>query len=590
MTPSGIERAPGDGNASTRRPWKAIVEALAEEEVEFVFGLPGNPEFLYNDLADHPEITPILVRMETSAVFLAMAYARVSGKVGVLHASPGPGMANLVPGLLEAFYGCSPIVSLVSAADRNYEGMGVFQETPSMDLARPVSKWAVRIDIPERTTWTMERAFALAQNGKPGPVYVELPGDVAAANVTIPDYERPLVGLRPAAEPALAARAVELLLAARAPAIVAGGGVALSHAETELAELAKLLPAPVLTTPSGRGSISEHDPHAFGLVGLYRTESSAHALDSADTVLLVGTRMEEFQSGLWKLFPHDARVIQIDIDAFEIARNIKPDVALVGDAGLVLGQLSNGLAAASTDDAHRAAHLAELQAVRKEFEQEVERECAPVGDKLKTKQILHAVNSVLDGGVILVNENGGQDLWSYYCPYFKVGLRGCVAPAEQTVMGLGVAGAIGAKLGRPEATVVCVTGDSAFQMYAKEIPTAVQYGAPVLWIVLNNAGLGWPKWIQRATGEKYVATDFDAQPDHVALARASGAHAESISTPDGIRPALERAKAALDEGVPAVIDCAIDTWDYPRGFVDFHRDVWGLELPGDRTEVTTQAD
>ncbi len=585
MAPSGVDGGAGGGQDGTRRPWTAIVEALCAEGVEHVFGLPGNPEFLYNDLADHPEITPVLVRMETSAVFMAMAYARVSGKVGVLHASPGPGMANLVPGLLEASYGCSPIISLVSAADRNYEGMGVFQETPSMDLARPVSKWAVRLDIPQRTTWTMERAFALAQNGKPGPIYVEIPGDVAAASVEIPAYERPLVDLRPAADPALVEQAAALLGDAVSPAIVAGGGVALSRAEAELARFAERLQAPVLTTPSGRGSISEHDRLAFGQVGLYRTASSARPLDEADAVLLVGTRMEEFQSGLWKLFPNGARVVQVDIDPFEIARNIKPEVALVGDARLVLGQLADAL---GPDDARRVARsesLAELVAFKEAFERDVALECAPDAGELKTKQVLHAAGRVFTGKTILVHENGGQDLWSYYCPYYKVGSRGCVAPAEQTVMGLGVAGAIGAKLARPEASVVCVTGDGAFQMYAKEIPTAVQHGAPVLWIVLNNAGLGWPKWIQRATGEKYVATDFEAQPDHVAIAQACGAHAEQISAPAEALPALERARSALADGKPAVLDCVIDTWDYPPGFVDFHRDVWGLTLPGDRAEI-----
>ena len=174
-----------------RRPWAAVCDALEAEGVEYLFGLPGNPELLYNDLYEHPRITPVLVRHETSAVFMAMAYARVSGRIGVVHASPGPGMANLVPGLLEAFYACSPLVSLVSAADRNYEGMGVFQETPSLDLARPVSKWAVRLDLAHRTAWTLERAFHLAQNGKPGPVFVEIPGDVADTEAEIPDY-RPL--------------------------------------------------------------------------------------------------------------------------------------------------------------------------------------------------------------------------------------------------------------------------------------------------------------------------------------------------------------------------------------------------------------
>ena len=158
-----------------------------------------------------------------------------------------------------------------------------------------------------------------------------------------------------------------------------------------------------------------------------------------------------------------------------------------------------------------------------------------------------------------------------------------MAPAEQTVMGLGVAGAIGAKLARPGAAVVCVTGDGAFQMYMKEIPTAVQHAAPVLWVVIDNASLHWVKWIARATGERYLAVDFESQPDLAAVAEASGAHAERIDSAEALDGALARARAALDGGRPAVLVCAVDTWDYPPGFVDFHREVWGLELPQEMT-------
>jgi acetolactate synthase-1/2/3 large subunit len=296
------------------------VEALEAEGVEYVFGLPGNPQLLYNDLYES-SVRPVLVRMETSAVFMAMAYARVSGRVGVVHASPGPGMANLVPGLLEAHYACSPLVCVVSAAGREHEGSGGFQDAPSLEMARPVTKWAVRIDLPERTTWTMQRAFAVAQNGKPGPVFVEVPVDVAAAEAEIPGYRRPLVGLRSAGDSAAVERASQLLAASERPVIWAGGGVGLSGAEDALVALAETLDAPVVTTPSGRGSISEAHRLAFGSVGLYRTRSSARPVDESDCVLYVGTRLEEFQTGLGRYLPAPARVIQIDVDPFEIERN-----------------------------------------------------------------------------------------------------------------------------------------------------------------------------------------------------------------------------------------------------------------------------
>jgi len=560
---------------SHRRPWAAIVEALEAEGVEYVFGLPGNPQLLYNDLYESP-VRPVLVRMETSAVFMAMAYARVSGRVGVVHASPGPGMANLVPGLLEAQYACSPLVCVVSAAGREHEGAGGFQDAPSLEMVRPVTKWAVRIDLPERTSWTMQRAFAVAQNGRPGPVFVEIPVDVATAEAEIPRYRRPLTGLRSAGDPAAVDQASRLLAASERPVIWAGGGVGLSGAEDALVALAETLDAPVVTTPSGRGSISEAHRLAFGTVGLYRTRSSARPVDESDCVLYVGTRLEEFQTGLGRYLPATARVIQVDVDPFEIERSIAADVAVVGDAKLVLEQL-----AAATPPVRERPWTVELASFRAEYERAVESECSPGrAGPLRTKQVVNALNRVFADGFVLVHENGGQDLWSYYCPFVKVTAhRGCVAPAEQTVMGLGVAGAIGARLARPDADVVCVTGDGAFQMYMKEIPTALQHAAPVLWVVLDNASLHWVKWISRATGERYLAVDFDVQPDLAAVAAASGAHAERIESPDELDEALVRARAALHEGRPAVLVCAIDTWDYPEGFVEFHRDVWGLELP-----------
>ena len=284
-----------------------------------------------------------------------------------------------------------------------------------------------------------------------------------------------------------------------------------------------------MTTPSGRGSISEEHRLAFGSVGLYRTRSSARPVDEADCALFVGTRLEEFQTGLGHYLPDAATLIQVDVDPFEIERNIAADVAVVR-------RREARARAARRSRRHRVRErpwTVELAAFRAEYERTVESECSTGGTgPLRTKQVVHALNRVFPDGFVLVHENGGQDLWSYYCPFVKVTLhRGCVAPAEQTVMGLGVAGAIGARLGRPEADVVCVTGDGAFQMYMKEIPTALQHSAPVVWVVLDNASLHWVKWIARATGERYLAVDFDVQPDLVAVAVASGAHAERIETP-----------------------------------------------------------
>jgi acetolactate synthase-1/2/3 large subunit len=191
--------------------------------------------------------------------------------------------------------------------------------------------------------------------------------------------------------------------------------------------------------------------------------------------------------------------------------------------------------------------------------------------EVKSKRVVYEAGRVFGGGTVLVNENGSQDLWSYYYPYYRVlDYDCCVAPAEQTCMGLGVAGAIGAKLAVPDKKVICTTGDGAFQMFAKELPTAVQYGAPVTWIVLNNFSLGWIKLHQWANRERYIAVDFQAQPDFAKMADACGCYGEQVTEVADIRGALERGMKRNQEGVPAVLDFVVEPMDFPEGFKEFH--------------------
>ena len=553
-----------------------IVDALEKEGVGFVFGLPGNPEALYDSLYDSGEIRAVLVRHETSGVFMAMAYAKLTRQPGVCFGSPGPGVANLVPGVLEAHSGCTPLVVLGSSASTLKEGKGAFQETPQIDMFRPITKWSFRLPSSDRAAWTLRRAFSIASNGKPGPVYLDVPFDVGITTTSSTTYipsDRP-IRIRP--DPKRVKEAAELLLKSERPIIVAGGGAVASAASSELIGLSELLGIPVLTTPCGRGVIPESHPLALGLVGLYRTLVGRRAYQEADLVVSLGSRNEEFQTAAWSYYPEGASFIQVDIDPFEMGRNWVPDVAVVGDIKLVLQDL---LTAVSGRVQHKP--LEEMPRVKAimeakgAFEREVEAECGDTSVPLKSKRIVHEANKVFGAGTVLVNENGSQDLWSYYFPYYKVlDMDGCVAPAEQTCMGFGVAGAIGAKLAVPGRKVICTTGDGAFQMFMKEVPTAVQYGAPVTWIVLNNYSLGWIKLHEKALGERYIAVDFDAQPDFAAFAEACGCYGERVEEVDVIRPALEKALRKNEAGIPAVLDFIIDPWDFPDGFKEFHPDIW----------------
>ncbi|MFL7811423.1 MAG: thiamine pyrophosphate-binding protein, partial [Anaerolineae bacterium] len=321
----------------------------------------------------------------------------------------------------------------------------------------------------ERVQWAMRRAFSLATNGQPGPVYLEIPFEVGGAHAEVPAYRPAERAIRSAGDPERVVRAAALLAEAKRPLIVVGGGARRSGAHAELRTLAELLGMPVLTTPSGRGIIAEDHPLSLGQVGLYRTRLGMQAGDDADLVISVGSRNEEFQTVAWQAYPAMRRFIQVDIAPFEIGRNFIPDVPIVGDAKLVLAELLACLQ--SQKKAAWAARGEGWAQAKRAYAAEVavEGQCDDL--PIKTKRVLYELNHVFGRDTVLVHENGSQDLWSYYSPYYTVlDLDGVVAPGEQTCMGMGVAGAIGAKLARPDKKVVCVTGDGAFQMHHQELP------------------------------------------------------------------------------------------------------------------------
>lgn len=554
-----------------KNAWQAAVEALKSEKIKYVFGLPGGEQF-YDALALNPDVKPVLVREESSGVFMAMGYAQMTGTAGVCFGSSGPGVANLVPGLMEARAACVPIVAIASASDEARAGMGAFQEVDQISIVRPITRWAERITQPQRVPWAMRRAFSLACNGKPGPVFIEIPKDIGTQTADIPDYVPAEYPIRSAGDPARIEAAAELLLKAQKPLLIAGGGALSAGASCKVKELAELLSIPVMTTPSGRGIIEESHPLAFGVVGLYFSKIGEQVYSEADVLITIGSRNEDFQSGCQQFFPDGAKYIQVDIDPDEIGRNWIPDVAVVGDANLVLCDLIEVLKAQTKEAENLSPRAEALIAAKEQYDAEVAAECLTDAVPIKTKRVVQTLNDVYGENTILVNENGSQDLWSYYFPYYKVlDVNGCVAPGEQTCMGFGIAAAIGAKLGQPDKKVVCTTGDGAFQMFMKELPTAVQYHAPVTYVVLNNFSLGWVKFGQQRRGSQFTGVDFEAQPDFVKIAEANQCYGERVENPADIRPALERAKQATQNGTPAVVEFIVDGWDFAYGFHQYYR-------------------
>ncbi|HZK44242.1 MAG TPA: thiamine pyrophosphate-binding protein [Syntrophomonadaceae bacterium] len=550
--------------------WEAVVKALKTENVKFVFGLPSSPKDLYDALYDEASIKAIQVRHEAAGGFMAMSHSLLTGKPSLCFASQGPGIANLMPAILEALATCAPVIAICPGIDGRKNGKGAFQETDQIALMKPITKWAFRVEYAENIPWAINRAFNLAVNGKPGPIYIEIPTEIGRGKFEIPDYIKSTEKIRTCGDPKNIEQAAQLLINAKNPLIISGGGARHSRAHQEVKELAELLGVPIMTTPSGRGIITEDHPLSFGQVGLYRTLIGIDANNNADLMITIGSRNEEFQTAAWKLRPSNCKLIQIDIDPFEINRNWIADVSILGDAKLILRQLLKVVKQNKIDVWENRYN--EYSNKKFAYELEVSKECELNETPIKSKKVVYELNKVFGKNTILINENGSQDLWSYYSPYYKVlDLNGNIAPGEQTCMGLGVMGAIGAKLANPEMKVVCVTGDGAFQMYNQDIPTAVQYDAPITWVILNTYSLGWPKLGQKDLGERYIATDFNAQPDFVQLAHSYGCYGELVDDPTNIADALKRALSANNSGKSAILNIIVDPEDVSEGFVLYNK-------------------
>ena len=549
--------------------WEAVVKALKVEDVKYLFGMPSSAKDLYDALYNEPSIQSILVRHEAAAGFMAMSHSLLTGEPAVCFASQGPGIANLTPGILEAYATCAPVIAICPGIDGHKNGKGAFQETDQIGLMKPITKWAFRVEYAEKIPWAINRAFYLARNGKPGPIYLEIPTEIGRGFFHIPDYVKAPKKILTSGDPYNIEQAIKLIINAENPLIISGGGARASKAHQEVKELAELLGCPIMTTPSGRGIIPEDHSLSFGQVGLYRTRIGIEANTNTDLMITLGSRNEEFQTGAWKLRPDNCKLIQIDIDSFEINRNYIADVPILGDAKLVLDQL---LAAIKENKKQIWKDRYNKNSNKKQaFEVEISKECEINEKPIKTKRVVRELNKVFGKNTIIVHENGLQDLWTYYSPYYKVlDLDGSVAPGEQTCMGGGVMGAVGAKLAYPEKKVVCVTGDGAFQMYNQDVLTAVQYKTPITWVILNSYSLGWPKYGQKGLGERYISTDFTAQPNFSKLADSYGCYGELVKDPSEITNALQRALDANSSGKSAIIDIIIDAEDVSEGFKVFN--------------------
>lgn len=544
---------------------RALYRALRSLGVTHLFGI-DSPEPLYAEL-EREQIRPITVRDERAGAIMADAYARVSGRPGVCTAIRGPGVTNLVSGLAEARATSTPVVALVNDIRTNQRGKNPVQELDHLALAAPVTKWAVRVEQPERVAELTLRAFEVAMSGRPGPVLVSYPDDVLTAEIaggsaqtaSMPaTYPR----ARVASDPGAIAEAARVLAAATRPAIVAGGGVLISRAWAELAELAELLGAPVATTPLGKGSFDETHPLSAGVTGAYtggalgRGKIANDLVQAADVVLLVGTKTDSIATANWTVPDPASTIVHIDVDPAEIGRNY-PSLGVVGDAKLALAALVTALRELPQAPRHDSATDLEIAVGewRAAYAPLFRSAASPVRPERVVAELIEHVSD----DTIVCTDASYSSAWAMDLVPFREPGRRFLAPRGFAGIGWGLPAAIGAKLALPDKRVLCLTGDGGFGYVYQELETAARYQIPLVVVVLNNSTFGFQKHAEQLHFGRAIETDL-LDVDYAALAWVLRCEGIRVTAPDEIGPALQR---ALDSGRPTVVDVVVDPDAFP---------------------------
>jgi len=521
---------------------------LEEQGVEVVFGYPGGAIMpLYHALPEYPRIRHVLVRHEQAAAHAADGYARASGRPGVCMATSGPGATNLVTGLATAQLDSSPVVAITGQVPRAMLGRDAFQETDIIGITLPLTKHSVGVrdisELPER----VREAFAIAIEGRPGPVLIDVPKDVqnqraAWRPATVPVGARPGTSPLPTAAGDDLATAVRLIAQAERPLLVCGRGVILSGAYAEVRALAEKTGMPVVSTLLGISAVPESHPQYLGMLGMHGEVHVNRAIQQADLLVAIGLRFDDRVTGNTAGFAPRARVIHIDLDAAEIGKNVPVEVGLVGDARTMTARLLGAVAPRACD-----AWREEIEAHRRDRRDQYRGDMAP-------ETILAAIREASGPGCTIVSDVGQHQMWvaklySYEEPNSHITSGGL------GTMGFAVPAAMGVHFARPERPVWAISGDGGFQMNMQEIATMVQEGLPVKMAVFNNGYLGMVRqWQEFFHGRRYSATPIWS-PDFVKLAEAYGVAGFRVEQAGQIEAAVAR---AVREPGPALVEFKIE--------------------------------
>ena len=527
-----------------------LIECLLEQGVDTVFGYPGGAILnVYDELYKHRDkITHILTSHEQGASHAADGYARATGRVGVCISTSGPGATNLVTGIATAYMDSVPLIAITGNVGTNLLGRDSFQEVDIRGITMPITKHNFIVRSVEEMADTVRSAFRIAQEGRPGPVLIDLTKN-ATADVTEfkpqePDKIEPFDSEIHAEDIDAAVRLIEKY---HKPYILAGGGAVIANAQKELKEFAEKTDAPVADTLMGKGAFDGRDDRYTGMIGMHGTKVSNLGVSACDLLIVIGARFSDRVTGNAKRFAQKAKIIQIDVDAAEINKNVPVDLQIVGDARVVLERLNKKLSRQNHKE--WMDHMMEL---KERFPLKYNHEA------LSGPGIIEEIYKETNGDAIVVTEVGQNQMWAAQYYKYKEPHQLLTSGGLGT-MGYGLGASIGAKIGRPEKTVVNIAGDGCFRMNMNELATAARYHVPFVEVVLNNSVLGMVRqWQTLFYGKRYSATVLEDQVDYVKVAEALGARGKRVTKKEDFAAAFR--EAAASEG-PFVLDCVIDPDD-----------------------------
>ena len=512
-----------------------LVDSLLEQGVDVMFGYPGGVLLPVFDVLYDSELKVILTRHEQGAAHAADGYARATGKVGVCIATSGPGATNLTTGIATAHMDSIPMVAITGQVKTHLIGRDAFQEADVTGITRPITKHNYLVKDVADLARTIHEAFHIARTGRPGPVVIDLPVDVATAELDGEVQKEPdLPGYKPRTE----GNVRQIRLAAAAineadkPILYVGGGVIISGASAELRAVAEKARLPLTTTMLGLGAFPSDHPLCLGMLGMHGTATANYAVTESDMLIAVGARFDDRITGRLDKFAPHAKVIHVDIDPTSISKNIRVDIPVVGDAKNILAELVEHLEAKPRDAWHT--QIADWQ-------KKHPLAYSDDGDKIKPQYVVQQIAEAAPEDAIICTEVGQNQMWAaQWYPYRHP--RTFISSGGLGTMGYGFPAAIGAQVGCPDRLVIDIAGDGSIQMNIQELTTAVHNKLPIKICILDNGYLGMVRqWQELFYKRRYSYTTLAGNPDFVKVAEAYGATGVRVERREDVAPALREA-------------------------------------------------